>query len=293
MKVHLVDGTYELFRAYYGAPGKSAPDGREVGATLALGRTLLVLVGNEGATHVGLAFDHTVESFRNELFPEGYKTGEGIDPDLFSQFEFAEQMGRALGFVVWPMVEFEADDALAAAAARFDADGRVEQVRICTPDKDLAQCVRGNRVVLVDRRRRLVLDADGVVEKYGVPPASIADWLALVGDTADGIPGVPRWGARSAAKALAAHGHVERIPADPQAWKFEVRGAAGLARSLSEHREQLALYKTLATLREDVPLAEGLDDLEWRGAPRDALEEFCRCLGDDGLPERVTRWRDG
>jgi 5'-3' exonuclease len=286
VKVHLVDGTYELFRAYYGAPGRKGPDGREVGATLSLG------LGTEGATHVGVAFDHTVESFRNELFPEGYKTGEGIDPDLFAQFGPAEQMAAALGFVVWPMVEFEADDALAAAAARFGADERVEQVRICTPDKDLAQCVRDDRIVLVDRRRRKVIDAEGVVEKYGVRPASIPDWLGLVGDAADGIPGVPRWGARSAAKALMAHDHVERIPADPEAWEFEVRGAAGLAKNLVEHREALALYKTLATLREDVPLGESLEDLEWRGARRAELEALCSAMGDEALPERVPRWCD-
>ena len=203
MQVHLVDGTYELFRAFYGAPRRTAPDGREAGATLALGRTLLGLIHNEGATHVGVAFDHVIESFRNELFA-GYKTGQGIDPALLAQFEPAERMTRALGLVVWPMIEFEADDALATAAARYRRDRRVERVLICSPDKDLAQCVRGQRVVLVDRRRKKTIDEAAVVEKYGVGPASIADWLALVGDAADGIPGIPRWGARSSAAALRA-----------------------------------------------------------------------------------------
>ena len=289
MQVHLVDGTYELFRAFYGAPRRTAPDGREAGATLALGRTLLGLIHNEGATHVGVAFDHVVESFRNELF-EGYKTGEGIDPDLRAQFEPAERMTRALGLVAWPMVEFEADDALATAAARYGRDGRVERVLICSPDKDLAQCVRGRRVVIIDRRRKKIIDEAGVLEKYGVEPASIPDWLALVGDAADGIPGIPRWGARSSAAALRACGHIEAIPDDPAKWRFELRGAAGLAGHLSTRREELALYRTLATLREDVPLIETVKDLEWRGARRPELETLCRELGDDSFLARVTRW---
>jgi 5'-3' exonuclease len=290
MRIHVVDGTYELFRAYYGAPPTAAPDGTEVGATLALGRTLLALVNNEGATHIGVAFDHVVESFRNDLF-DGYKSGEGIDPALLAQFEPAERMTHALGMVVWPMVEFEADDALATAAARYGRDKRVERVLICSPDKDLAQCVRGERVVLVDRRRRKTVDAEGVLEKFGVPPASMPDWLALVGDASDGIPGVPRWGARSAAAALRACGHIDAISDDPKTWKFKVRGAAGLAENLRAHREEARLYLTLATLREDVPLAESLDDLEWRGARRSELETLCRELGDDDLPQRVSRWQ--
>ena len=290
MQVHLVDGTYELFRTYYGAPPKTARDGSEVGATVALGRTLLGLLLNEGATHVAVAFDHVVESFRNELF-DGYKTGEGIDLDLFRQFEPAERITRALGLVVWSMIEFEADDALATAAARYGRDERVDRVLICSPDKDLAQCVREDRIVLVDRRRKKTIDEDGVREKYGVPPVSIPDWLALVGDAADGIPGVPRWGARSAAAALVAHGHIDNIPEDPRDWKFQVRGAASLAENLRSHRDELALYRTLATLREDVPLQETLDDLEWRGARRTELESLCRAY-DDNLLERVSRWID-
>jgi 5'-3' exonuclease len=280
-----------LFRAFYGAPERTAPDGGEVGATVALGRSLLGLIQNEGATHVGVAFDHVVESFRNELF-DGYKTGEGIDPDLFAQFEPAERMTRALGLVVWPMIEFEADDALATAAARFARDGRVERVLICSPDKDLAQCVRGERVVLVDRRRKKIIDEAGVVEKYGVVPRSIPDWLALVGDAADGIPGIPRWGARSSAAALKAHPHIDVIPDDPSKWKFAVRGAAGLAENLRTRRQELVLYRTLATLREDAPLGESLDDLRWRGADRPALETLCRELGAGDLLERVPRWQD-
>jgi 5'-3' exonuclease len=291
VELHLVDGTYELFRAFYGAPEKTAPDGRQVGATIALGRTLLGLLENEGATHVGVAFDHVVESFRNELY-DGYKTGEGIDPDLLAQFEPAEHMARALGLVVWPMIEFEADDALAAAAALYGRDKRVERVLICSPDKDLAQCVRGERVILVDRRRKKTIDEPGVLEKYGVAPASIPDWLALVGDAADGIPGIPRWGARSSAAALRVYRYIDAIPADPKDWKFKVRGAAALAESLSTRRDELALYRRLATLREDVPLAEKLEDLAWRGARRSELVTLCRELGDDALLERVRRWSD-
>jgi 5'-3' exonuclease len=289
--VHVVDGTYELFRAYYGAPQATAPDGTEVGASRGLARSLVSLIVNEGATHVGVAFDHVVESFRNELFA-GYKTAEGIEPELLAQFETAERVTRALGMVVWPMVEFEADDALAAAAARYGKDRRAGRVLICSPDKDLAQCVRGARVVCVDRLRKKLLDEAGVHEKFGVGPASIPDWLALVGDAADGIPGIPRWGARSASAALAACAHLERIPEDPEAWTFRVRGAAALSASLNERRADALLYRRLATLRDDVPLAQGLDDLEWRGAPRRELEALCSELGDETLAGRVPRWRD-
>jgi 5'-3' exonuclease len=289
MEVHLIDGTYELFRAYYGAPGAVAPDGREVGATLALARSMLALVRNEGATHVAVAFDHVVESFRNDLF-DGYKSGEGIDPALFAQFATAEQVVRALGMVVWPMIEFEADDGLATGAAIYGQDPRVERVVVCSPDKDLAQCVRGTHIVCLDRRRKRFLDESGVVEKFGVPPRSIPDWLAMVGDAADGIPGIPRWGARSAAAALAAYRHFEEIPDDPDDWTFRVRGAATLAASLRDHRDKLDLYRTLATLRTDVPLVETLDDLEWRGAFRDELGALCAEWGQERLLERIPRW---
>ncbi len=290
MKVHLVDGTYELFRAYFGAP-KAMVSGREVGATRGILRSLLSLVREDGVTHVGVAFDHVIESFRNELF-SGYKTGEGIPEDLMSQFPLAEQAAQALGVVVWRMVDFEADDALATAAARFAADETVEQVLICTPDKDLAQCVSGRRVVRFDRMRRILLDEAGVHEKFGVGPASIPDWLALVGDTADGIPGVPRWGEKASSTLLARFHKIESIPGDYGLWGIKVRGAEALAQSLAEHRKQAALYKTLATLRLDVPLRETLDDMKWRGARREELVALCREIGDDELLPRVPQFRD-
>jgi 5'-3' exonuclease len=290
MQVHLVDGTYELFRAYYGAPSRKSRDGSEVGAVAGLARTLLNLVQSEGATHVAVAFDHVIESFRNDLFP-GYKTGAGIDPLLLAQFGPAEDVTRALGLTVWSMVEFEADDAIAAAAARFRDDPRVERVILCSPDKDLAQCVRGDRVVMMDRRRGILSGEEGVRAKFGIAPASIPDYLALVGDSADGIPGIPRWGARSASTALAACGHIEDIPDDPSVWPFTLRGAPALAESLRANRPELGLYRTLATLREDVPLAETLDDLEWQGADRAALSAICEA-NNDSLPGRVVNWRD-
>jgi 5'-3' exonuclease len=286
MRIHLVDGTFELFRAYYGAPAARAPDGREVGATRGLLRSLAALVRSEGATHVGVAFDHVIESFRNELFP-AYKTGEGLEPDLLGQFELAERAAAALGFGVWSMLEFEADDALATAAARFAAEPAVEQVVIASPDKDLAQCVRGTRVVCLDRLRKKTLDEAGVVAKFGVGPASIPDWLALVGDSADGYPGLPRWGAKSAAAVLGRWLHVERIPDDARDWGVAVRGAEALAASLRAGREDVRLFRTLATLRTDVELAESLEDLRWRGPRRDELAKLCAELGDAGFAASV------
>jgi 5'-3' exonuclease len=261
MKVYLVDGTYELFRAYFGAPKERDDAGREIGATRALGRSLGAMRKDPEATHVACAFDYVIESFRNQLYP-GYKTGDGIDPDLYGQFRGAEDAARALGMVVWPMVEFEADDALASAAARFAADPRVDEVRICSPDKDLAQCV-GPKVRLWDRRAGTGLDEAGVVAKFGVPPAAIPDYLALVGDSADGYPGIPRWGAKSAAALLSVYGKIEAIPDDHRTWSVQVRGAQALAESLSTRREEAALFRTLAVLRTDVPLTESLDDLRW------------------------------
>lgn len=290
MRLHLVDGTYELFRAYFGAPPATGPDGAEVGATRGILRSLFSLVREDGVTHVACAFDHVIESFRNELFP-GYKTSEGVPADLMAQFPLAERAAHALGLVVWPMIEFEADDALATAAARWSDSPGVEQVLICTPDKDMAQCVRGTRVVCFDRMRRRLLDEKGVIEKFGVPPASIPDWLALVGDAADGFPGVPRWGSKSASAVLARYGHLEAIPDDEKEWSVTVRGAAALARSLREHRTEACLYRRLATLRTDAPLTEGIDDLRWRGARRQELATLCREIGDDGFIERVHRWR--
>ena len=288
MKIHLVDGTFELFRAYFGAPKATTAAGVEVGAVRGLLRTLSSLLAEDGCTHVAVAFDRVIESFRNDLFP-GYKTGDGIEPALLSQFPLGEQAARALGVVVWPMVRYEADDALATGAARF-AD-RVEQVVICTPDKDLAQCVRGSRVVLQDRMRGIVLDEAGVVAKFGVSPASIPDWLALVGDSADGIPGIPKWGPKSAATLLARYHHIEQIPDDPAAWDVPVRGAASLATSLASRRGDAELYRTLATLCTDIPLAQALPDLEWKGADRERLEEVCARLDFARFVDRVPRWR--
>ena len=289
MNVHLVDGTYELFRSYFGAP-RAIYNGQEVGATRGILRSLHALLREPGVTHIGIAFDTVIESFRNELF-DGYKTSFGVPDDLMSQFPLAERAAEALGIVTWRMIEFEADDALATFAARAAVDPRVDQVIICSPDKDLRQCVRGSRVVCLDRMRRVVIDEAGVVTKFGIPPASMPDWLALVGDDADGIPGVPRWGARSAATVLAHYGHLESIPDEASRWTLIVRGSAALAESLRHHRIEADLYRTLATLREDVPIAEGLEDLEWRGAPRDELTRFCLEIGEPEFPERVERWR--
>src|SRR5512138_408623 len=232
MKIHLIDGTYELFRNHFGAPPKKAPDGREVGATLGLLRSLLMLVTSPGVTHVAVAFDHVIESFRNKLFA-GYKTGAGVDPSLLAQFPLAEEAVSALGLVVWPMVEFEADDALGTAANRFKKNKSVEQILICSPDKDLAQLVEGKRIVCWDRKRDIIIDEAGVVEKFGVPPQSMPDWLALVGDSADGYPGVPGWGAKSASVVLARFGHMESIPKDPAKWKLS-SVSPGRAASLVE-----------------------------------------------------------
>jgi 5'-3' exonuclease len=285
--VHLVDATYELFRAYFAVPPSKAPDGREVGATRGVLASLLYLLQREGATHVACATDHVIRSFRNDLYG-GYKTELGVDEDLLAQFPLVEEGMTALGLTVWPMVEFEADDALAAGAARFA--GEAAQVIIATPDKDLAQCVRGTHIVMLDRRRKITLDEQGVRAKYGVLPRSIPDWLALVGDSADGYPGLPGWGARSAAVVLDHYHTVEAIPADASSWKVKVRGAEKLAATLAERRDEALLYKRLATLREDVPLTESLADLEWRGA-RPELRAFCARIGFGDFPERVKRWR--
>jgi 5'-3' exonuclease len=289
VKVHLVDVTYELFRSYFGAP-KAIYNGAEVGATRGILRSMHALLREPDVTHVGVAFDTVIESFRNDLF-DGYKTSYGVPDDLMSQFPLAERATEALGMVTWRMIEFEADDALATFAARAAADPVVDQVVICSPDKDLRQCVRGTRVVCLDRMRRVVIDEHGVVAKFGIPPAFIPDWLALVGDDADGIPGVPRWGAKSAAQVLALHGHVEDIPDNVMKWNAPIRGSAALAESLRDHRIEVQLYRRLATLREDVPLPETIDDLEWRGARRDELTALCTEIGDTEFLGRVERWR--
>ena len=291
MKIYLIDGTYELFRAYYALPSLVAPDGREVAAVRGLAQTLLALLRQDGVTHIACAFDHVIESFRNGLFA-GYKTSVGVPEDLLGQFELAERAVFSLGIVVWPMVEFEADDAIATAAARWwDATG-VEQVIMCSPDKDLAQMVRDDRVVVLDRRRNLVLDEAGVIEKFGVAPESIPDYLALVGDPADGIPGIPRWGAKTAAAVLRRYGHIEQVPVDPSQWDIEVRGAKAITTSLTEHYEEALLYKKLATLRLDAPILETLDQLEWRGVRREEFHSLCQELGFSRLLELAHRWAD-
>jgi 5'-3' exonuclease len=286
MKVHLVDGTYELFRSWFGAPESKSPSGQEVGATRGFLRSMAAMLRTDEVTHVGCAFDQTVESFRNDIF-DGYKTGEGLEPALFDQFPLVERASRALGMVTWPMVAFEADDALAAAAAKFADSPGVEQVVICSPDKDLCQCVRGNEVVTLDRRREIVLDQDGVREKFGVWPESIPDYLALVGDAADGIPGIARWGAKSASTVLGKLLHLENISDDHERWGVKVRGGATLARNLSEQRDDAVLYRRLATLRTDVPIDESLDDLRWTGPDRPALEALCEELGERTLLDRI------
>jgi 5'-3' exonuclease len=284
MKIHLVDGTYELFRAFYGAPPRKAPDGREVGATLGLLSSLLALLTKDGATHVACAFDHVIPSFRNALYP-GYKTGDGVDPALLDQFALAEEAVAALGVVVWPMVEFEADDAIATAATRYAALKTVEQIVICSPDKDLAQLVSGDRIVCWDRRREIVYNAEAVQAKYGVPPASIADWLALVGDSADGFPGIAGWGEKSAATVLAKFGSIDKIPADPAQWGLGGR-AQKLSESLKAGMQDALLFRTLATLRTDVPIHEKPADLAWRGAHA-RLRDICASLGDQKIAERL------
>lgn len=262
MDVYLIDGTYELFRHYYAVPSARDQHGREVGAVRGVLVSLLSFM--RPGTHIGVATDHVIESFRNRLWP-GYKTGAGIPPDLFQQFPLLEEMLSALGVAVWPMVEYEADDALAAAAEKAAADVRVERVLICTPDKDLAQSVRGTRVVQMDRRRRTIRDEAGVVERFGVPPASIPDYLALVGDAADGYPGLPGWGAKSAATVLAKFGHLESIPADATAWGVNASRPGALAATLQRQRDVAWLFRDLATLRTDIPLFDTVDQLRWTG----------------------------
>lgn len=274
VRVHLVDGTYELFRGFFGAPSYQHA-GKEIAATRVVVTGLARLLRTGVITHGGVAFDHVIESFRNGLFP-GYKTGEGVPAVLFEQFPLVERAVAALGLVVWPMVDFEADDAIATAAARCAADPRVDEIRITAVDKDMCQCVRGARVVVWDRFKDAILDEPGVIAKHGVAPAAIADYLALVGDTADGIPGIPGFGKATAAKVLGAYGRLEDIPGDAAAWTVTVRGADRLAQTLRERRDDALLYKRLATLREDAtidgaPIACDPDALAWKGVDREAL----------------------
>jgi 5'-3' exonuclease len=295
VQVHLVDATYELFRAHFGRPSARDPEGREVGATVGLIESLFSVVREPGVTHVGCATDHVIRSWRNERWP-GYKTEAGVAPELLAQFPLAEDAMRAAGFVVWPMVEFEADDALATAAARFADEPGVERVVILSPDKDMAQCVREDgRVVTYDRRRGRAMDAAAVREKFGVAPASVPDLLALVGDAADGFPGIPGWGAKWSAAVLARHGHLDAIPDDPAAWDVPLprRTAARLSASLRDRWDHALLFRELALLRLDVPLGEPLENLRWEGVPRQPFEALARRLGARHLIARVPRWAPG
>lgn len=275
--VHLIDGTYELFRAFYGAPSRRNSAGLEVAASRTLLRSLQAFLREPEVTHVAVAFDTVIESFRNELFA-GYKTGAGIDPDLYAQFPLAERVTRALGIATWSMIDFECDDALATFAARASRDPRVVQVRIVSPDKDFCQCVRGSRVVLYDRKKRVITDEAAAIARLGVAPAQVPALLALRGDEADGIPGIPRWGEKSAQTVLRHFGSLAAIPDDPAAWPFSLRGKEALARELAARRADALLYEKLATLRLDVPLSESVDDLAYRGPRAAELSALLREL---------------
>ena len=285
MDVHLIDGTYELFRHFFAVPAAADVSGQEVGAVRGVLASVLSMI-ESGATHLGVATDHVVESFRNDLYP-GYKTSEGVPEELLSQFPVLEDALEAMGVMVWPMVRFEADDALASAAAKAAQDEHVQQVLICTPDKDLSQCVVGTRVVQFDRRRNLLRDEAGVVAKFGVKPESIPDYLALVGDSADGFPGVPGWGIKAAASTLSRYPHLEGIPKDWREWHPSIRKARGLSESLFNAWSDALLFRTLATLRLDVPVFDTVEDLRWKG-PRPDFGEYCRRLKSPNLLSRAT-----
>ena len=284
LKIYLIDGTYELFRHYYAVPKAKDKNGCEVAAVRGVLESVLGMIKN-GATHLAVATDHVIESFRNELWPD-YKTGDGIDKDLLTQFPLLEETLAAAGIAVWPMVEFEADDALAAGAATAALDGRVECIFICTPDKDLAQCVRGQRIVQLNRRTRRICDELGVIQKFGVPPASIPDYLALVGDAADGYPGLPGWGAKSTAAVLAKFGHIEQIPADASEWRVNAANAGSLAQTLVRERDRALLFRTLATLRTDIRLFDDVDQLRW-SRPTPAFEAIASRL-DSAVTEKKS-----
>jgi len=290
VRLHLLDGTYELFRAHYGRRDTViAPDGHDVHATLGILESTLALLREPGVTHIAASFDTVIESFRNEMFP-AYKSSAGMDPELLRQFPYAEAALEAIGVVVWRNVEFEADDAIAAAAIRWVDD--VEQVVICSPDKDMCQVVLGDRIVTYNRREQKIVDEGGVVEKFGIHPESIPDYLALVGDTADGVPGLPGWGAKSTSAVLARFPRLELIPPDPVDWGIVVRGADKLAVTLAMYRDEAQLFRELTTLRLDVPIAEDLPDLEWRGVPEERFRIFCETMGFDGDAINVHRWAD-
>ncbi|MBK6644944.1 MAG: flap endonuclease [Anaerolineales bacterium] len=288
MKIHLVDGTYELFRAHFGAPPKKSASGQEVGATVGLLRSMLLLLSDPEVTHVAVAFDHVIESFRNRMYA-GYKSSEGIEKVILDQFPVAEAAVKALGLVTWPQVRFEADDAIATAAAKFKKSKQVEQIVICSVDKDLTQMVDGDRVICWDRRREILLNEKGVIEKFGVPPESIPDFLALVGDSADGYPGIQGWGEKSTSTVLAKYKHIENIPNDPAKLGLGLGRATTLLENLKNNFEDALLFRELSTLRTDVPLKETLADLKWRGAaPR--LKKVCKELGSESIVERVKKW---
>lgn len=286
MDIHLVDGTYELFRYFYAVPSARDAGGQEVGAVRGVLGSIFSMI-EAGATHIGVATDHVVESFRNDLYA-GYKTSEGVPPELLSQFPILEEALQQLGVMVWPMIQYEADDALASAAAKAAQNPEVTQVLICTPDKDLGQCVSGTRVVQLDRRREVVRDEAGVQAKFGVPPESIPDYLALVGDSADGFPGIRGWGEKAAGNVLAKYLHLESIPRDCRAWDVSVRRAGVLAEALFNAWDEALLFRTLATLRLDVPVFESVDELRWK-SPRREFEELCERMKLPDLLRRVEK----
>ena len=285
MKIHLLDGTYELFRHYFAVPSASDVTGQEIAAVRGVLNSVLSMI-EAGVTHLGVATDHVVESFRNDLFP-GYKTSEGVAPELLSQFPILEEGLQAMGVVVWPMVEFEADDALASAATKASLDDRVEQVFICTPDKDLAQTVMGSRIVQFDRRRNILRDEAGVIAKFGVTPRSIPDYLAVVGDSADGYPGISGWGEKAAAAVLSQYPHLEDIPKDWQMWAPSIKRARPLSQSLITAWDEALLFRTLATLRTDTPVFDDVQDLRWQG-PGSEFEKYCQRLRSDTLLKRAS-----
>jgi 5'-3' exonuclease len=285
--LHVLDGTYELVRNHFGAPPRQTPEGWEIGAVAGLMSSTLSLLDSGDVTHVGAAFDSVIESFRNDMF-DGYKTGEGTPPELHAQFPVAERAMEAMGVIVWSMIEQEADDGLAAAAHKFVDE--VDRVVVMSPDKDMTQLFGNPKIVGYDRRNGVFIDAEGTREKFGVSPGSIPDYLALVGDTADGIPGLPGWGAKSSSTLLARYGHLDAIPASEERWEVKVRSAAKLAETLRDRMDDALLYRDLATLRTDAEIPETLDELEWRGVHRDAYEALCDELGFTGLKTRPTHW---
>ena len=293
MKLHLVDATFELFRAFYSRPTRTAPDGRPVNAVQGLVDSMLSLLREPDVTHIGAATDYVIESWRNDLYP-GYKSSAGIDPDLLAQFRDAERALTALGMAVWPMVVDEADDAIAAAIVRFGSDPRIEQIVICSVDKDLGQLVASDRIVLRDRMRQITYDEAGIIAKFGVEPSSIPDYLALVGDSSDGFPGLPGWGAKSASAVLAKWKHLEDIPASALDWEVPLRNASRLAATLDQQRADAFLYRRLAILNRDadISVTPTLDSLEWHGVPRAAFVALCDELGFDTVRERIHRWAD-